>query len=63
MLSEGGRFLVRATSRAASLPVWIPVSRVVVPILLAETAAFALSAASGKIPMFLFTAIRVLLTF
>jgi hypothetical protein len=34
-----------------------------VPLLLAETAAFVLVAASGKIPVFLFTAIRALLTF
>jgi hypothetical protein len=55
---------VRATSGAASsFPAWIPASRVVVPLLLAETAAFALGAASGKIPVFLFTAIRALLTF
>jgi hypothetical protein len=32
-------------------------------LLLAEAAAFALAAASGKIPAFLFTAVRALLTF
>jgi hypothetical protein len=36
---------------------------VVAPLLLAETAAFALAAASGKIPAFLMTTVRALLTF
>jgi hypothetical protein len=48
---------------ASSLPATIRASRVVVPLLLAETAAFALAAASGKIPMFLVTTVRALLTF
>jgi hypothetical protein len=66
MFSERGikAHSVRATSpSASSLPAWIPASRVVVPLLLAETAAFAVGAASDKIPAFLFTAIRALLTF
>ncbi|MCM3876551.1 MAG: hypothetical protein NEA02_09035 [Thermoanaerobaculia bacterium] len=37
--------------------------RAIVPLLLAEAAAFALAAGSGKIPAFLFTAVRALLTF
>lgn len=48
---------------ASSLPASLRASRVVVPLLLAETAAFALAAASGKIPAFLITTVRVLLTF
>jgi hypothetical protein len=48
---------------ASSLPATIRASRVIVPLLLAETAAFALAAASGKIPVFLMTAVRALLTF
>lgn len=46
-----------------SLPASIRTSRVAVSLLLAEAAAFTLAAASGKIPAFLFTAIRALLTF
>ncbi len=59
------RHAVAATLPAASssLPTWIRTSHIVVPLLLAETAAFALGAASDKIPAFLFTAIRALLTF
>jgi len=38
-------------------------SRLLVPLLLAEAAGFALTSASGKIPAFLFTAVRALLTF
>ncbi len=38
-------------------------TRAVLPLLIAEAAAFALVAASGKIPEFLFTAVRALLTF
>ena len=55
----------RTTSPVASssLPASARASRIVVPLLLAETAAFILVAASGKIPVFLFTAIRALLTF
>ena len=67
MFSEGGIKAVaaRASARVASLPMLslIPASRVVVPLLLAEAAAFALAAGSGKIPAFLFTAVRALLTF
>jgi hypothetical protein len=37
--------------------------RAIVPLLLAEAAAFALASGSGKIPAFLFTAVRALLTF
>ena len=47
------------TSSSAS----IHASRVAFSLLLAEAAAFALAAASGKIPAFLFTAVRALLTF
>jgi hypothetical protein len=47
----------------ASLPASVRASRVALSLLLAETAAFALAAASGKIPAFLFTAVRALLTF
>jgi len=67
MFSEGGIKAVtaRASARVASLPLlsFLPASRVVVPLLLAEAAAFALAAGSGKIPAFLFTAVRALLTF
>jgi hypothetical protein len=64
MFSERGIKAARATFQAASsFPAWISASRIVAPLLLAETAAFAVGAASGKIPMFLFTAIRALLTF
>ncbi len=38
-------------------------SRAIVPLLLAEAAAFAVASASSKIPAFLFTAVRALLTF
>ena len=46
-----------------SLPASIGASRIAVSLLLAEAAAFGLAAGSGKIPAFLFTAIRALLTF
>ncbi|MFI5197638.1 MAG: hypothetical protein ACHQJD_03375 [Thermoanaerobaculia bacterium] len=56
-----------ASSFSASLPASFPASfrpsRVAISLLLAEAAAFALAAASGKIPAFLFTAVRALLTF
>jgi len=62
--SSRSRHSVDATSPAASsLPASIAGSRLIVPLLLAEAAALALGAASDKIPAFLFTAIRVLLTF
>lgn len=62
--SSPGRHFDRATSSAASsFPASIGASRLVVPLLLAETAAFAAGVASDKIPAFLFTAIRALLTF
>ena len=55
---------IRATVPvAAPFPSSLPAPRVVVPLLVAEIAAFVLVAASGKIPEFLFTAIRALLTF
>jgi hypothetical protein len=38
-------------------------SRAILPLLAAEAAALALAAGSGKIPAFLFTAVRALLTF
>ena len=79
MISEGGIKAVTAlvSGRVASLPLRSPfheslpavlvssvrASRVLVPLLLAEAAAFALTSASGKIPAFLFTAVRALLTF
>ena len=78
MFSEGGIKAVtaHASARVASLPQrssYSPfpavlvssmrASRVMVPLLLAETAAFALASGSGKIPAFLFTAVRALLTF
>lgn len=47
----------------ASLPASIRASRFAVSLLLAEGAAFGVAAASGKIPAFLFTAVRALLTF
>jgi hypothetical protein len=47
----------------ASIPASVRASRVALSLLLVETAAFALAAASGKIPAFLFTAVRALLTF
>jgi hypothetical protein len=66
-LSVPGRSaLLAATSFSASLPAFpasIRASRVAWSLLLAEAAAFALAAASGKIPAFLFTAVRALLTF
>lgn len=46
-----------------ALPVSVHASRIALSLLLAEAAAFALAAASGKIPAFLFTAVRALLTF
>ena len=46
-----------------SLPASVRSSRLALSLLLAEAAAFALAAASGKIPAFLFTAVRALLTF
>jgi hypothetical protein len=52
-----------SASVPASFPGSIHASRVVLSLLLAEAAAFALAAASGKIPAFLFTAVRALLTF
>ena len=56
-----------ASSFSASCPASLPASirplRVAISLLLAEAAAFALAAASGKIPAFLFTAVRALLTF
>jgi hypothetical protein len=52
-----------SSSVPASLPASIGASRVALSLLLAEAAAFALAAASGKIPAFLFTAVRALLTF
>lgn len=56
-----------ATDFSASVPDSPPSSihatRVALPLLLAEAAAFALATASGKIPAFLFTAVRALLTF
>ena len=79
MFSEGGIKAVtaRASARVASLPLRpsfhaplpavlvssMGASRVIVPLLLAEAAAFALASGSGKIPAFLFTAVRALLTF
>ena len=79
MFSEGGIKVVtaRAAARIASLPLLTGVhvslpaplvssvraSRMIVPLLLAEAAAFALVSGSGKIPAFLFTAVRALLTF
>jgi hypothetical protein len=77
MFSEGGNKAVTAvkaatapaSSRAASLPrrsfpsSLASASSALVPLLLAEAAAFALAAGSGKIPAFLFTAVRALLTF
>ena len=57
-------FSLRASFPAvSSLPASLRALRVVVPLLLAETAAFALAAASGKIPAFLMTTVRALLTF
>jgi len=47
----------------AALPASIRASRFVISLFLAEAAAFGLAAASGKIPVFLFTAVRALLTF
>ena len=52
-----------SASVTALFPASIRVSPVTLSLLVAETAAFALAAASGKIPSFLFTAIRALLTF
>lgn len=52
-----------SASVTAPFPASIRVSPVTLFLLVAETAAFALAAASGKIPSFLFTAIRALLTF
>ena len=79
MFSEGGIKAVtaRASARVASLPLRsflhvsdpaplvssLPASRAIVPLLLAEAAVFALASGSGKIPAFLFTAVRALLTF
>ena len=60
---------VHSSSLRASLPATSSLSAslralgVVAPLLLAETAAFALAAASGKIPAFLMTTVRALLTF
>jgi len=65
MFSEGGIKAVRARASALPAPIvsTLRASRAVVPLLLAEAAAFALASGSGKIPAFLFTAVRVLLTF
>lgn len=78
MFSEGGIKAVtaRASARVATLPLHsfhaplpavrvspMRTSRAIVPLLLAEAAAFALVCGSGKIPAFLFTAVRALLTF
>ena len=73
MFSEGGneanaaRVSARMSSFTASLPASLPTSihasRLALSLLLAEAAAFTLAAASGKIPAFLFTAVRALLTF
>ncbi|MEO8586976.1 MAG: hypothetical protein ABI584_12510 [Acidobacteriota bacterium] len=71
MFREGGikAIAARASARVSSLPLlasipaFIPAARIVVPLLLAEAAAFALAAGSSKIPAFLFTAVRALLTF
>ncbi len=52
-----------SVSVPASPPASIHASRIALSLLLAEAAAFALAAASGKIPAFLFTAVRALLTF
>jgi hypothetical protein len=52
-----------SASLPASLPASLRASRVAISLLLAEAAAFALATASGKIPAFLFTAVRALLTF
>jgi hypothetical protein len=49
--------------KAVTLVSSMRASRAIVPLLLAEAAAFALASASGKIPAFLFTAVRALLTF
>jgi hypothetical protein len=46
-----------------SIPASLRAPRLALSLLLAEAAAFALASASGKIPVFLFTAVRVLLTF
>ena len=58
---------MRSSFFQASLPAAlgssICASRLVVPLLVAEAAAFALASGSGKIPAFLFTAVRALLTF
>ena len=79
MFSEGGikGVTARASARVASPPLSsslhaalpaplvssMRASRAIVPLLLAEAAAFALASGSGKIPAFLFTAVRALLTF
>jgi hypothetical protein len=79
MFSEGGikAEAARVSARVGSLPLHssfhasfptplvssMRASRAIVPLLLAEAAAFALAAGSGKIPAFLFTAVRALLTF
>jgi hypothetical protein len=52
-----------SASVVSSFPASIRAPRVALWLLLAEAAAFALAAASGKIPAFLFTAVRALLTF
>ena len=58
---------LRSSFFQASLPAAlgssIRASRLIVPLLVAEAAAFALASGSGKIPAFLFTAVRALLTF
>jgi hypothetical protein len=59
MFSEGGieADAAHVSARASSA------SSLAFSLLLAEVAAFALAAASDKIPAFLFTAVRALLTF
>ncbi len=58
---------LRSSFSQASLPAAlgssIRASRLILPLLVAEAAAFALVSGSGKIPAFLFTAVRALLTF
>jgi len=63
-VSTGGtEMFSEAGNKVGSLPASISASRAIVPLLLAGAAAFGLAAASGKIPVFLFTAVRALLTF
>ncbi len=53
----------RSLAGVASLAPSVSRSRLLVPLLVAEAAAFAGFALSGKIPVFLITALRALLTF